>query len=86
MQNNDPATATGDDHSAKLEKKSDAKRQVRMNTQVHVMYEDGDSTMENLAEDKFTASNKACVEKPTGHQVELVDLSKATPGGECKQQ
>jgi len=61
------------------------KRQVRMNNQVHVMYEDGDTTLENLAEDKFTAGAKTS-EKPVGKPVEVVDVSTAAPAMECNQQ
>ena len=62
------------------------RRQVRMNNQVHVVYEDGDSTLETLAEDKFTAGAKKTADKPVGQQVEVVDVSKATPVMECNQQ
>ncbi|XP_046653557.1 protein Spindly-like [Daphnia pulicaria] len=61
------------------------KRQVRMNNEVHVMYEDGDTTLENLAEDKFTAGVKTS-EKPVGKPVEVVDVSTAAPAMECNQQ
>ena len=62
------------------------KRQVRMNNQVHVVYDDGDTTLETLAEDKFTAGAKKPAEKPVGQQVELVDATKAEPVMECNQQ
>ncbi|XP_057377585.1 protein Spindly-like [Daphnia carinata] len=60
------------------------KRQVRMNNQVCVKYEDGDITSENLAEDKFTAGNR--ISKPVRQQVEVVDVPTATPVMECNQQ
>ena len=62
------------------------KRQVRMNTEVRAVYEDGDSTVETLAEDKFTAGVKKTTEKPVGKQVEVVDVSTAPPAMECNQQ
>ncbi len=62
------------------------KRQVRMNNQVHVVYDDGDSTLETLAEDKFTAGAKKPTEKPVGQQVEVVDVSKAAPEMQCNPQ
>nr|CAH0099505.1 unnamed protein product [Daphnia galeata] len=61
------------------------KRQVRMNNQVHVVYEDGDTTLENLAEDKFTAGVKTS-EKPVGKPVEVVNVLTAEPAMECNQQ
>lgn len=57
-----------------------------MNNQVHVVYDDGDTTLETLAEDKFTAGAKKPAEKPVGQQVELVDATKAEPVMECNQQ
>lgn len=65
---------------------STLKRQVRMNNEVHVVYEDGDTTLETLAEDKFTAGAKKATEKPVGQQVEVVDVSTAAPVMECNQQ
>jgi hypothetical protein len=56
-----------------------------MNNQVHVVYEDGDTTLENLAEDKFTAGAKTS-EKPVGKPVEVVNVSTAAPAMECNQQ
>ena len=63
------------------------KRQVRMNSEVHVVYGDGDTTVETLAEDKFTAGAKK-VEKPIGHKVEVVDATSAATSADaqCKQQ
>lgn len=60
------------------------KRQVRMNNHVYVKYEDGDTTLENLCEDKFTAGYKN--NKPVRQQVEVVDVPTATPVMECNQQ
>lgn len=62
------------------------KQRVRMNSKVRVVYEDGDSTLETLAEDKFTAGAKMPVEKPVGQQVQVVDVSSAGPVMECNQQ
>lgn len=74
------------DEAAVEASQSTLKRQVRMNNEVHVVYEDGDTTLEILAEDKFTAGAKKTVEKPVGHRVEVVDASKATSAMECNQQ
>lgn len=59
-----------------------------MNSQVRAVYEDGNSTLENLAEDKFTAGAKkpGSLDKPVGHQVQVVDVSTAAPAMECNQQ
>ena len=64
-----------------------AKRQVRMNNDVRVVYDDGDSTLETLClEDKFTAGAKK-TQKPQGKQVEVIDATKASgPVMECNQQ
>merc|ERR1712071_256960 len=61
------------------------KRQVRMNSEVHVVYDDGDTTLELLAEDKFTAGAKK-VDKPVGHKVQVVDVTNETAAMECIQQ
>ena len=61
------------------------KRQVRMNSEVHVVYDDGDTTLELLAEDKFTAGAKK-VDKPVGHKVQVVDVTNETAAMECNQQ
>ena len=74
-----PAPATEPSQSA-------MKRQVRMNNEVHVVYEDGDTTLETLADDKFTAGAKKPTEKPAGHQVEIVDATKPESVMECNQQ
>ena len=60
------------------------KQRVRMNSQVRVLYDDGDSTLEKLAEDKFTAGAKKPAEKPVGQQVQVLDVSSAP--SECNQQ
>lgn len=62
------------------------KQRVRMNSKVHVVYDDGDSTLETLAEDKFTAGAKKPAEKPVGQQVQVVDVSSAATVMECNQQ
>ena len=64
---------------------SDTKRQVRMNSDVRVVYEDGDTSVHALADDKFTAGTRKPT-KPQGRQVEVVDVSKMTAAPECKQQ
>lgn len=74
------------DEAAVEPSQSTVKRQVRMNNEVHVVFDDGDTTLETLAEDKFTAGAKKSVEKPVGQQVEVVDVSKAAPAMECNQQ
>ena len=76
------------DPSAKSTAPPAVKRNVRMHEQVHVVYEDGDSTMETLAQDKFTAGAKKCegLEKPVGQQVQVEDASKATNNVQCAQQ
>jgi len=61
------------------------KRQVRMNSEVHVVYDDGDTTLETLAEDKFTAGAKKVV-KPVGRQVDVEDAASASAAMECNQQ
>ena len=57
-----------------------------MHEQVHVVFEDGDSTLETLADDKFTAGAKKpeCHKKPVGHKVEVEDGTK--PNVQCAQQ
>lgn len=67
---------------------SAVKRQVRMNSQVRAVYEDGDSTMENLAEDKFTAGAKKSdhKSKPVGQRVPVVDVATTAPVMECNPQ
>jgi hypothetical protein len=54
--------------------------------QVHVVYEDGDSTLETLADDKFTAGAKKpeSEKKPVGKRVEIEDATK--PNVQCAQQ
>lgn len=80
------ASTDGSDQAETTNAQTGVKRQVRMNSQVRAVYEDGDSTMETLAEDKFTAGAKKCTEKPVGQQVQVVDVSTAAPAMECNQQ
>ena len=62
------------------------KQRVRMNSKVNVVFEDGDSTLETLAEDKYTAGSKKPAKKPVGREVQVVDVSTAAPVMECNQQ
>ena len=61
------------------------RRQVRMNSEVHVVYDDGDTTTETLADDKFTAGAKKVV-KPVGRKVDVEDAANASAAIECNQQ
>ncbi len=80
-QENDPTPVPITKSSAGL-----TKRQVRMNSDVRVLYDDGDSTLEMLClDDKGTAGAKK-VTKPQAKQVPVVDASQAPAIMECNQQ
>ena len=76
----------GDENGIKCKEEVEAcKRQVRMNSEVHVVYDDGDTTTETLADDKFTAGAKKVV-KPVGRKVDVEDAASASAAMECNQQ
>jgi len=75
-----------DESAMKCKEEVDAcRRQVRMNSEVHVVYDDGDTTTETLADDKFTAGAKKVV-KPVGRKVDVEDAANASAAIECNQQ